>query len=344
MDDVIIITGLTVVGAAVWEYTQTPEFKESVKQAWLKSQEKLQKVMTYSEFQILMIREIMITQGGVSSEDIVIGTGENKGTILPLPNSIPDELKPPIHTGNTDTLPEEKPLVLPPTSLGNGKEFEGPIVDPLPEAQDKDDLTTADKNPPKLENNHIYFITAKGTLEVKNNDIPKDYTLNEDGTVIGPKGGEYKQVGYTEDGKVIFVNNKEFFLFEDGEKKAVSSPGTGGIIQTGLTRPPLTKATKDKIEERYIDNGDGTFTHIKTKNIIQGPIDYGHIYSWENRRLIKAAESLGMDQKTFNQYVNSRDNIFQFENHYENVSHENEKPGNGLEKDIVNDMKKFLKE
>lgn len=106
----------------------------------------------------------------------------------------------------------------------------------------------------------------------------------------------------------------------------------------------MTKATKDKIEERYIDNGDGTFTHIKTKNIIQGPIDYGHIYSWENRRLIKAAESLGMDQKTFNQYVNSRDNIFQFENHYENVSHENEKPGNGLEKDIVNDMKKFLKE
>ncbi|UYI77765.1 MAG: AHH domain-containing protein [Fusobacterium varium] len=99
VDDVIIIAGLTVVGTAVWEYTQTPEFKESVRQAWLKSQEKLQKVMTYSEFQILMVREIMITQGGVAPENIVIGTGENKETILPLPNSIPDELKPPIHTG-----------------------------------------------------------------------------------------------------------------------------------------------------------------------------------------------------------------------------------------------------
>lgn len=72
--------------------------------------------------------------------------------------------------------------------------------------------------------------------------------------------------------------------------------------------------------------------------------DYGHIYSWENRRLIKAAESLGMDQATLNKYVNSKDNIFQFENHDENVSHVNEKSGNGLEKDIVDDMKNFLKE
>lgn len=61
-------------------------------------------------------------------------------------------------------------------------------------------------------------------------------------------------------------------------------------------------------------------------------------------KVTKAAELLGMGQKTFNQYVNSQDNIFQLENHYENVSHENEKPRNSLEKDIVEDMQNYLKE
>ena len=51
-----------------------------------------------------------------------------------------------------------------------------------------------------------------------------------------------------------------------------------------------------------------------------------------------------MDQATLNKYVNSRDNIFQFENHYENVSHENEKPGNDIPEKMLKDMKKFLEE
>ncbi|MDY4005009.1 MAG: GH-E family nuclease [Fusobacterium varium] len=330
-------------GQKTKEYLESEEekkdwnkFEENLKEEW---EAKKNKGIAYAGFYQTSLEAFLTAKVGI--KDIVIGTGKSIDDTLTFPDSTPIEL--PTHTGNTDTLPEKTPI-LPPTSLNDGKELKGPIVDPLPEVQDKNDLTTADKNPPKLNNNHIYFITAEGTLEVKNTDMPKDYTLNEDGTVVGPKGGEYKQAGYTEDGKVIFANNKEFFLFEGGEKKAVSSPETGGIIQTGLTRPPLTKATKDKIKERYIDNKDGTFTHKLTGKKIIGPIDYGHIYSWENRRLIKAAESLGMDQKTFNQYVNSRDNIFQLENHYENVSHENEKPGNSLEKDIVEDMQNYLKE
>ncbi|MDU1912030.1 GH-E family nuclease, partial [Fusobacterium sp.] len=344
----IIIGGVVLIGS-YYSGQKTEEYlnSEEGKRAWSKFEEDLKeeweakknKGIAYAEFYQASLETFLTDKIGI--KDIAIGTGKGIDDTLTFPGSKPVEL--PTHTGNTGKLPEEI-LILPPTSLDDGKEFERPMVDPLPEAKDKDDLTTADKNPPKLNNNHIYFITAEGTLEVKNTDMPKDYTLNEDGTVVGPKGGEYKQAGYTEDGKVIFVNNKEFFLFEGGEKKAVSSPGTGGIIQTGLTRPPLTKATKDKITARYTDNGDGTFTYNETDEIIQGPIDYGHIYSWENRRLIKAAESLGMDQKTFNQYVNSRDNIFQYENHDENVSHKNEKPGNSLEKDIVEDMKNFLKE
>ena len=93
-----------------------------------------------------------------------------------------------------------------------------------------------------------------------------------------------------------------------------------------------------------IVRGHAAAVYKLTGKKIIGPIDYGHIYSWENRRLIKAAESLGMDQATLNKYVNSRDNIFQFENHYENVSHENEKPGNDIPEKMLKDMKKFLEE
>ena len=333
----VLVGGVVLIGG--YYYIQN---SEENKETWNKFQEDLKKEwesvkdkgIAYAEFHQIYMEAFLAKQ------NIIIGAEEGIGT-LPFPWEIPIKL--PVHTGNTDVLPKEKTSP-PPTSLGVGKEFDGPIVDPLLEGQDKDNLTTADKNPPKLNNKHIYFITAEGALEVKNTDMPKDYTLNEDGTVVGPKGGEYKQAGYTEDGKVIFVNNKEFFLFEGGKKKAVSSPGMGGIIQTGLTRPPLTKATKDKIKERYIDNKDGTFIHKLTGKKIIGPIDYGHIYSWENRRLIKAAESLGMDQATLNKYVNSRDNIFQFENHYENVSHENEKPGNDIPEKMLKDMKKFLEE
>lgn len=57
-----------------------------------------------------------------------------------------------------------------------------------------------------------------------------------------------------------------------------------------------------------------------------------------------AAESLGMDQKTFNKYVNSRSSIFSLENYIRNRSRKDEMSGISLEKDILEDMQKFLKE
>lgn len=40
--------------------------------------------------------------------------------------------------------------------------------------------------------------------------------------------------------------------------------------------------------------------------MIEPPHHYGHIYGSEHRRLAEAAEKVGMTQKQFNDYVNSR--------------------------------------
>ena len=183
---------------------------------------------------------------------------------------------------------------------------------------------------------------------LKYKDIGNGYLLtkteNGQEKVIGPKGGEYNAVGFDREGRTIFKNNKEHYIFKGGEKIKVTAPSLGGEIDTGLKRPYLTVATKKEIMERYTDNGDGTFTHNKTDKIIQGPTDYAHNSGFENRRLILAAESLGMDQKTFNKYVNSRNSIFSLENYIRNRSHKDEMPGISLEKNILEDMQKFLKE
>lgn len=101
----------------------------------------------------------------------------NKDNFLELPESLKDrstiihENLPP-NTGNLgslggfDLLPEDDVNTkIPPTKTDEGKEFEGNIVDPLPEPLDKDSLTTADKNPPKVENNHILFISEEEARE-----------------------------------------------------------------------------------------------------------------------------------------------------------------------------------
>lgn len=75
---------------------------------------------------------------------------------------------------------------------------------------------------------------------------------------------------------------------------------------------------------------------------IEGPIDIGHIYGWEHRRLSLAAKELNWSQKQFNDYVNARPEKFRLENMSENRSHKNEMPGNGDILDIKKDMQNFM--
>lgn len=80
-------------------------------------------------------------------------------------------------------------------------------------------------------------------------------------------------------------------------------------------------------------------------NIIKQPIHIGHTHGWENRRLLKAAEELGMTQKQLNDYVNDparTKQLFRLENARDNVSHKNELPGNDRLNTIKNDMRNFL--
>ena len=65
---------------------------------------------------------------------------------------------------------------------------------------------------------------------------------------------------------------------------------------------------------------------------------------WEHRRLEEAAKQLGLTRQEFNDYVNSRPNIFRLENRSENRSHRNEMPGNGKIQKIKDDMELFLKQ
>ena len=82
---------------------------------------------------------------------------------------------------------------------------------------------------------------------------------------------------------------------------------------TGYNRPYLRQQTIQDIEANYtkLDNGD--YYDPANDIMIKGPIDIGHAYGREHRRLELAAE-LNMTQKEFNDYVNSHPEHFRLEN------------------------------
>nr|WP_225791709.1 GH-E family nuclease [Haemophilus parahaemolyticus] len=66
-----------------------------------------------------------------------------------------------------------------------------------------------------------------------------------------------------------------------------------------------------------------------TRQEIKAPIDIGHMYGWEHRRLSLAAKELNWSQKQFNDYINARSENLRLENMSENRSHRNEIPRKG---------------
>ncbi|WP_407412032.1 GH-E family nuclease [Acinetobacter sp.] len=129
-------------------------------------------------------------------------------------------------------------------------------------------------------------------------------------------------------------------LYHDEKGRFTSDPNK---IETDLIRPSLRAETKREINDRYHFTEDGKAIDLKTGQVIEPPHHYGHIYGSEHRRLAEAAEKVGMTQKQFNDYVNSRPDKFKIENATENLSHKGEKPGRGELKEILDDMQLFLK-
>ena len=121
-----------------------------------------------------------------------------------------------------------------------------------------------------------------------------------------------------------------------------------GRAATALKRPNLRKPIRDSVYDRYIKLPDGSYAEKgNISNIIKPPVHIGHRYGWENRRLIKAADELGMTQSQLNEYVNDpkrTKKLFALQNKAENESHDPrfEKPGRGDLGTIKQDMRNFL--
>jgi len=114
----------------------------------------------------------------------------------------------------------------------------------------------------------------------------------------------------------------------------------GGPVGGGLQRPTLRSSTKATIEARTQRNAAGEFLDA-AGNVIQEPV-YGHVYGRENRRILAAAEELGIDQAQLSEYANSRPQFFQIEERGPNLSHAEEMPGKDSIEDIIIDLMDFL--
>ncbi|MGR3806826.1 polymorphic toxin-type HINT domain-containing protein [Pasteurella testudinis] len=205
---------------------------------------------------------------------------------------------------------------------------------------------------------HTYFIkgAAQDTQGVwVHNDcwhaLPKDAKAVKN--VDGYNTYQFKD----QNGKSVTVIQKGQNRFETLNHKA-SEPhfnrvfqqieaSTGRYLSTGNTvdhlysRAYLRSETMKKIFANYEPLPNGDYRNLVTRNVIKGPIDIGHAYGWEHRRLSLAAKELKWSQKQFNDYVNARPEKFRLENMSINRSHVDEMPGSDKLNDIIKDMKQF---
>ena len=213
-----------------------------------------------------------------------------------------------------------------------------------------------------VETDHTYFI--KGA----NSDLDGVWVHNDCWHALPDGAKRVKDIdGYhaykfkNQDGKEITVIKKDLNRFETVNHNAGTDPHfnrlsqrideqTGRYLSTDkpvdqfYNRSYLRSDTMKKIFEQYEALPNGNYRDKITRAIVKGPIDIGHAYGWEHRRLSLAAKELNWSQKQFNDYVNARPNNFRLENMSENRSHRNEMPGNGDIQKIKEDMELFLKQ
>ncbi|WP_432481886.1 GH-E family nuclease [Moraxella sp. ZY200743] len=77
--------------------------------------------------------------------------------------------------------------------------------------------------------------------------------------------------------------------------------------------------------------------------MIKAPIDIGHAYGREHRRLKILAHEFHLTQSQFNDFINAHPEYFRLENMYSNRSHSGEMPGNAIPSQLRQDMINFCK-
>ncbi|VEG12517.1 GH-E family nuclease [Moraxella cuniculi] len=126
----------------------------------------------------------------------------------------------------------------------------------------------------------------------------------------------------------------------DSQGRYVSNPDNPKVGDL-YSRPSLRVNIKEQIMADYEKLPNGDYRHKTTRTVVKAPVDFGHAYGYEHRRLVLAAQQTGLTQAQFNDFVNSRPDYFRLENRADNQSHRYEKPGNGDLQKIIEDINKF---
>jgi hypothetical protein len=120
-----------------------------------------------------------------------------------------------------------------------------------------------------------------------------------------------------------------------------------GGIQTrrfsGLERPPLNSESKTTINDSHKRNAAGQFVDPKTGKAILKP-QYGHKEGYENWRILKQAERLGLKQDQLDDFINAHPHYFEIQEKAFNESHIGELLGPDPIADsrILRDMERFF--
>jgi len=83
---------------------------------------------------------------------------------------------------------------------------------------------------------------------------------------------------------------------------------------------------------------DGSLVNINDR----GSFHIGHVSGSEHRRLVAAADELGLTQAQLNSFVNAHPGGLQIEGPLRNVSHVDELPGTGNLRPILDEMRVFF--
>ena len=208
-----------------------------------------------------------------------------------------------------------------------------------------------------VETDHTYFIKGANSdvdgVWVHNDcylNLPDSAVKNKDGTFsYKDRDGQNvilvkKEINGVD--RYVTLNHKEGDPTYNKANKLVN-PETSRFIadpnKVGelYPRPHYRTYFMKELEGRYQKLADGAYLDSKDY-LIQGPIDIGHEYGWEHRRLQLAAKEVGMSKPEFNDYVNSIPEKFRLENRSVNRSHVDEMPGNDNLTPIINSMREFL--
>lgn len=144
------------------------------------------------------------------------------------------------------------------------------------------------------------------------------------------RSGQANIAGYTIDKNGRLHNNRGQFTSDPNNPR----------VSTNLIRPNLRAELRRQVDANYIRLPNGDYVH-RDGTVVRTPVQYGHTYGREHRRLVLAAEQTGLTQTQFNDFINSRPDYFRLENASDNMGHRNEKPGNGDLQDIINDINEF---